>query len=103
MLNLRNSVLSILIIKGWHIGVTLINYKGRLCVAHFTDYYHRTLRLWLLEDAEINKWSANVHELPLPGKYHPYTNKYQIVELMTRTCDIVVSRYLFSDAFHVFY
>ncbi|KAJ4885234.1 F-box protein [Raphanus sativus] len=83
------------------LGSTLINYKGKLGLVHFTDYNGKTLRLWLLEDGGTNKWSSSIHELPLPGT-HPYTNKYQIVG-MTRTCDIVLSPHLFSDPFYVLY
>ncbi|KAF3516856.1 hypothetical protein DY000_02061298, partial [Brassica cretica] len=81
---------------------TLINYKGRLGAVQFTCTNQRTLRLWLLEDAAgINKWSTNIYELP-PSWKHPCTNRFKIVG-MTRTCHIVLSPCMVSDAFYVIY
>ena len=81
---------------------TLINYKGRLGAVQFTSTNQRTLRLWLLEEAAgINKWSTNIYKLTFSWK-HPCTNRFKIVG-MTRTCYIVLSPCMVSDAFYVIY
>lgn len=77
----------------------MINYKGKLGTVQFTDYNERTLRLWLVEDGGINKWSTDIYELPLPGK-HACSNTYQIVGM---TCDIVLPPVMFTGLFYVFY
>lgn len=87
---------------------TLINFKGKLGTVlpgEIAFFSGRTIRLelWVLDDAENQKWSKHIYELPSLWKNLVGDNLLYVVG-MTGTDDIVFSPYYdLEGPFYIFY